>query len=129
MQTFGVYWTEQEVVQQAIKARHPLDATKAVPKELVDANHFNLNHGLHDIISHRIRFLTKWLQRAKELSSAERQLKLVMDADVASAVKDKRIMVFADMLEDTGYPDMGVVSELKDGAELVCPSHFLSRRA
>ena len=33
--------------------------------------------------------------------------------------KQKRLLLFEEMLLETGFPDMGVVNELKHGAELV----------
>lgn len=42
-----------------------------------------------------------------------------METDVAEAVKGKRILVFEELLQSTGFPDLGVVDELRKGAELV----------
>lgn len=42
-----------------------------------------------------------------------------MAPDVAESVKGKRILVFEELLQFTGFPDLGVVDELKNGAELV----------
>ena len=119
LRCFGVHWSEQEFVEKALQAEHPLNAQDAVPKELIEAMHFNLKNDAHYIISHRAQFLSKWLQRAKELSPFEDKLKESMDVDVAAAVKNKRILLFEEMLRDTEYPDVGVVDELRLGADLV----------
>ena len=44
---------------------------------------------------------------------------LQMQCDVAQAVKDKRILLFKEMLEASGFPDLGVVDELKLGSDLI----------
>ena len=41
-----------------------------------------------------------------------------MQPDVANAVKGKRILLFEEMLKSTGYPDLGVVDELRYGSDL-----------
>ena len=42
-----------------------------------------------------------------------------MQCDVAQAVKDKRILLFKEMLEASGFPGLGVVDELKLGSDLI----------
>ena len=88
LRCFGVHWSEQEFVEKALQAEHPLNAQDAVPKELIEAMHFNLKNDAHYIISHRAQFLSKWLQRAKELSPFEDKLKESMDVDVAARTKE-----------------------------------------
>eukprot|EP00435_Cladocopium_sp_Y103_P007791 s3045_g2.t1 len=105
--------------QRKMQANHPLNVLETVPEELMDTTRFNLDKGPHEVMAHRVRFLSKWLQRAKELGPEEQKLKQSMDPDVAAAVKCKRILLFEEILEELQYPDIDVVKELKQGAELV----------
>ena len=41
-----------------------------------------------------------------------------MHQDVAHDVKDQRIWLFGEMLTATGFPDLGVVDELRFGSDL-----------
>ena len=115
---FGVYFSEEEFLNEAMKAQHPLAAELALPHELREAILFNFNAADHEVVKHRASFLAKWVSRAKQLSADECSLKDSMDPKVASAVRNKRILVFKEMLIDTGFPDLGVVDELITGASL-----------
>ena len=66
----------------------------------------------------RVEFVKKWARRALELEEDEKKLKCSMDALVARAVKQKRILLFEEMLQSSGIPDMGVADELKCGSDL-----------
>jgi hypothetical protein len=118
LKIFGVYFSEEELLSKAMRAQHPLAAELALPQELREAILFNFNAADHEVVKHRASFLAKWVSRAKELSSEECNLKKSMDPNVASAVRNKRILVFKEMLIDTGFPDLGVVDELINGASL-----------
>ena len=109
---------EEEFLNEAMKAQHPLAAELALPHELREAILFNFNAADHEVVKHRAAFLAKWVCRAKQLSSDECSLNDRMDPKVASAVHNKRILVFKEMLIDTGFPDLGVVDELITGASL-----------
>ena len=85
----------------------------------VDAIHANLNYSDHEIALKRTKFLSKWTARAKQLVSAETALKNSMDPVVAKAVAAKRILLFEEMLVETKFPDLSVVDELKNEADLV----------
>ena len=119
LQLFGLLWSEEEFVRKALEAKHPLSVEDAVPKPLVDAIHANLNYSDHEIALKRTKFLSKWTARAKQLVSAETALKNSMDPVVAKAVAAKRILLFEEMLVETKFPDLSVVDELKNGADLV----------
>ncbi|CAL1145137.1 unnamed protein product [Cladocopium goreaui] len=118
LKIFGVYFSEEEFLNEAMKAQHPLAAELALPHELREAILFNFNAADHEVVKHRAAFLAKWVCRAKQLSSDECSLKDRMDPKAASAVHNKRILVFKEMLIDTGFPDLGVVDELITGASL-----------
>lgn len=63
-------------------------------------------------------FLATWVKRVAELKTDKAKLKKSMEPNVAAAVQNKRILVFEEMLKATGFPDLGVVDELKLGAKL-----------
>lgn len=110
LKIFGMYWTELEV-EKTMQAKHPLDASLAVPEQLRESVSYNLHTSEQDITLHRARYLAKWLKRAKELSADGRELKASMNPEVSAAVAGMRILVFEE-------PDMSVVDELKLGASL-----------
>ena len=105
--------------QAALETRHPLDVEQALPKQLIESIKFNVESKEHAIIAERANFLNVWMRRARELVPAEASLKKNMETDVAEAVKGKRILVFEELLQSTGFPDLDIVDELRKGAELV----------
>eukprot|EP00435_Cladocopium_sp_Y103_P026152 s3258_g6.t1 len=68
--------------------------------------------------SNKAEFLKRWMLRAHARRHDEKALKASMEPDIAEAVSNKRILVFEEMLRDTGFPDIGVVDELKKGSDL-----------
>jgi hypothetical protein len=118
LKIYGIFWEAEDFVQRAILAQHPLDAELAVPTELRSALQFNLEMADHEMIEFRANFLAKWLSMAKTLAEDEMALKRSMDPCVASAVSNKRILLFKAMLEETQFPDLQVVDELQQGASL-----------
>ena len=71
----------------------------------------------------RALFFKKWLSRADGLKAQEKELRDTMDPVVANAIKQKRILVFKELLIETGFPDLGVCDELLKGAELTGEVH------
>ena len=58
-------------------------------------------------------------QRAEQLSVAESALHSKLSSRVETVVKDKRVLLFKEMLSDINYDDMGVVDLLTMGVKVV----------
>ena len=119
LQIFGTFWSEDEFVDEAMKADHPLDPVTAMPVELKEVLDENLHAADHVLISQRASFFAHWTKRARELSAEEARLKQQMDPEIARAVSNKRILVFREMLEAINFPDADVADELQWGSDLV----------
>ena len=118
LRCFGIFWKEEEFVEQAIKAKHPLSLESALPRQLLDSIHRSVYENEVTIARVRAEFFAKWTKRAVQLDMDEKALKAGMHADVARAVRNKRILLFEEMLRATNFPDMGVVDELRLGSDL-----------
>ena len=114
----GIFWTEEEFVKQATTARHPLSLEAAVPPQLLDTLAFHASNDEAAVARARVAFISTWTKRAIQLEKQEQVLKSNMDTSVACAVKEKRILVFEEMLRATQFPDLGVVDELREGSDL-----------
>ena len=90
-----------------------------LPHELLKVIEESVNFPPLELAKERLRYMYKWNCRARELEADEEALKKAMDPTVRKAVKNKRILLFKEMLVDCGYPDLDVVSELQDGADLI----------
>lgn len=114
----GAYWSEEQFLKNAVQVKHPLDVELAVPRELRDAQAFNLQNSDHEVAAHRAKFWAKWVNRAKQLAADEKALKESMEPHVSEAVAGKRILLFKEMLVSTGFPDLDVIDELRFGSDL-----------
>ena len=93
-----------------------LMAISAVLRDDVDRN---LHPDPLSLAKKRLRFVLHWNSRAKQLQDEEASLRSTMDSVVSELTKSKRICLFEEMLTSAGYPDMGVVDELKRGVDLL----------
>ena len=91
-------------------------AISAVLKDAVDRN---LHPDPLSLAKKRLRFVLHWNSRAKQLQDEEASLRSTMDSVVSELTKSKRICLFEEMLTSAGYPDMGVMDELKRGVDLL----------
>ena len=118
LKVFGFFWEPEEFVNEAIKVTHPLAAEMVVPKILQDVVEFHANVDAFAVAKKRLKFVAKWSSRAKALMDAELTLKSQIDPLIAGVVKNKKILLFEEMLREVEFPDMGVVEEMKAGASL-----------
>ena len=114
----GVYWIEQEFGNKAMEAVHPLAPELAIPEVSLEEIKFQASSNDSAVAGARVSFFKKWTARARELEQQEKELKATMDEFVAKATANKRLLLFEEMLEFYGYPDMGVCDELKQGSTL-----------
>ena len=115
---FGVPWEPEEFMEKSFTVSHPMDRTSALPTELRFAVQQMATKSPSEIANLRLDFFKHWNKRAKELIPMEQEIRSKMDAVVENAVKSKRIALFGEMLDFYGYPDTGVLDELKLGASL-----------
>ena len=118
VKVFGVQWDPQQFLEKACAVCHPLDPALALPSVLATAIEKHSRRQAHEIAKERAEFFLRWNQRAKDLKMDEEALRSNMDPDVEKAVRGKKILVFEEMLKHYDYPDIGVVSELRDGSPL-----------
>ena len=59
------------------------------------------------------------MDRAKALEEEERLLHEKLHKDAQSVIKEKRILLFKEMLQDIGYDDMSVVELLSVGVRII----------
>ena len=92
--------------------QHPMDRSAALPTELRFAVLQMAKKPPIEIARHRVEFFRFWNTRAVELEGEESALRATMDSSVCEAVKDKKLVLFKEMLSFYRYPDMGVGAQL-----------------
>lgn len=118
-QIWGIPWTEDDFIRQMVKFGHPAVLMAGLPEVLQDTIEFYKSMEVHDIVQYRAKCLGHWLRRLVDLKADEKRLKEPMDAEVVMVVRQKKLLLWEEMLRAVDYPDMGVVDEMKNGTELV----------
>ena len=119
MKIYGVQWSPREFVEQCLNATHPCDSVHVIPEVLQETVASACSMNDVELAKRRLLFLRRWNKRASDLKCQEDALKSDMDAGMARALESKKILLFEEMVHSLGFPDEGVVDELKLGASLV----------
>eukprot|EP00435_Cladocopium_sp_Y103_P070794 s702_g36.t1 len=119
MTIFGLQWDPVEFLEKSLQVNHPVGVEASLPKELMQTVEEVFRLGPLGTSKRRLQFFKQWNLRARELENDERKLRSEMDPVVEKAVSGKRILLFEEMLKHYGYPDLGVVDELKFGSSLI----------
>jgi hypothetical protein len=112
---FGIPWTPQEFVDEALKLDHPFSAYH-VPPEFETAVFKCLTLGPKEVARLQECFFEKWEAEATRLESAEKVMAAFLHADVQSFALAKKPLVFEAILRETKFPATDLVMEyLKEG--------------
>ena len=118
-QAWGVPYTPSEFVSEAFKSGHPKTFRVLLPKPLEEALKLNTRESLHELVDKRARWFRKWLCRAKELSHEEQLLKESMPEHLSKILAKKNLVLWKEMLHESGYPDLDIFEEVSHGTVLV----------
>lgn len=118
VQTWGIPWTPDEFVQQASSAGHPSSVRSFLPEALQKCLEMYRTTNVAGRVANRAATVKFWLKRVLSLRQDEAELHTKLDTQVESVIKNKKILVWKEMLESISYPDMGVVDEFTSGAML-----------
>ena len=75
----------------------------------------NLSPDRGKLLDRRNAFFRKWLKRASELASKEKDLHDSLDQEVARVLKGKRLLVLEEILNEIGFPDRHLVKDICEG--------------
>ena len=92
----GVFRSPEEFVKACCSVPHPKDIFTGVSDEVCHAIRTCSSKPSHEIVVHRMQWLGKYIQPARDLADEE---KLLMESVC------KRIRLLEKMIEDEGYPD------------------------
>ena len=119
LKIFGFPLEPWDFVSKAIQHPHPFSVESCLPEVLQNAIVANVTLDAAVIAEQRCAFIKKWTARAIALKDDENLVRQSMDAIVDKCTKQKRILLFSEMLSDLDYPDMGVIDELRSGSDLI----------
>lgn len=119
-QAWGIPFSPEEFMEEAVSRGHPKLFARLVPEVLQVAIRNNFKPtSVQSLPAARARWFAKWTSRAKQLTASDVALKSSLPPHAAHILEPKRLLLFKEILEEIGYPDVGVFDELVHGTELV----------
>ena len=103
----GLYHTPMEFVEAALACQHPYDSFD-IEDDVARLILANLTKSPLQLAKERLQAVTKVNQLKKELAVEEARLKATLPHHVQKVLGSKPLLLWARLLEDTGFPDMGV---------------------
>eukprot|EP00435_Cladocopium_sp_Y103_P025622 s4854_g6.t1 len=116
---FGVRWTPELFVQQAVYAGHPFSNFSGLQTEVRVACECIAEQTQFDIINNRCSKLGEWLKLSKVLQKEEDDLKSRMPLERRNILKSKRILLMKHIIDKEGYDDTELAADLERGFSLV----------
>ena len=117
--TFGVRWAPEAFVQQAIKVGHPCNLFTGISPEVKEAVELLASCHPAQMVLDRKRKLHFWLQFAKQTDATDLEAKSGAAPERLAILRPKRIVLLRKMIEETGYPDVQLPSDILNGFALV----------
>ena len=121
--TYGIPWEPEEFIAQAVQMGHPAHFVDSVPKVLRDAIHEITSNSLGTMASHRTEAMRKWMARAVETREEEARAMLTAPEHCRKILGRKNLTVFREMLEEVGYDDTTLCSDIRRGFDLMGDLH------
>ncbi|CAE7241920.1 unnamed protein product [Symbiodinium microadriaticum] len=115
---WGVSWSPEEFMQEAVEAGHPRTFDTVLPSALEHSIAFNAESNPAEVAGLRAAWFSKWTNKATELSAEDDKLKSSLPDYARDILLPKRIALWREILRDLEYPDLGVVDEMLGGVVL-----------
>ena len=111
----GVPRNPASFLEEAIRAGHPSDflARSSVEVPVLMKSFAKIN--LEIRFAKRATFMKKWLKRSLEFKQAEEDLHRRLDGHLKPVLRGKRLLLWREILQDLGYPDVQVVDQIISG--------------
>eukprot|EP00435_Cladocopium_sp_Y103_P053287 s396_g17.t1 len=97
--------TPKQFIEEAVSKGHPRNLIARVPEKARVAIDALLNKPMHERFRQRAKFFSRWLKRSLELKKQEAQLHASMPPHLQRVLKDKKLLLWNEILVDLEYPD------------------------
>ena len=88
------------------------------PPVLHEVTEFYSKTKVHDRIKYRADQIKYWVDRCKTLAVDESKVHEKLPSHAKKLMRNKRFLLWQEMLQSCGYQDMGVVAEMQNGIHL-----------
>ena len=108
----------EDFLHRAISAGHPRGLDVHIDADVQKVVAWNILHPPFYLAKRRVDFFKKWCRRARELETAEANLKKDLPEHIRQVLANKRILLLKEILEDCGYGDSTLIDDLCAGFPL-----------
>ena len=115
---WGLPWTPDQFVKAAVAAGHPFASLDLLPSELTEALEAHLVGDWDEIRRDRFEWCARRFSDWKSLLKLEAESRKGLDPEVARVIKDKKLLLWEDMLKEAGHPDTALPAIFLQGFEL-----------
>ena len=122
-QWFGVLRRPEQTIKATLSVKHPMDLQTPLPDLLLQAVATVLKLGPGVVAEGRAMHCNRILKRIRELEAEEKVLHERLHQHVRSVLKGKRLLIWRELMVETGYPDLEIYEEVTEGIKLVGPAH------
>ena len=119
----GVLRKPEQTIQATLGVKHPMDLQIPLPDLLLQAVATVLKLGPGVVAERRAMHCNRILKRIRELEADEKVLHESLHQHVRSVLKGKRLLIWRELMVETGYPDLEIFEEVTEGIKLVGPAH------
>ena len=126
--SIGIHRSPEKFVSEAIKVGH---VHSLFPDEITDVVSLNLKKGKNMALT-RTEEIKRWISMSRDLSELEADFKKTMSARRRTILKDKKLIMFQNLLAEAGHEDVDLVTQLARGFDLtgmLPESHVFNRKA
>ena len=116
---FGVRWTPESFLQQAVSVGHPFKNFSGLSDDVRAACEFAASAAHEQVVELRCKKLGAWLQKVRALESEEKLLKEKMPLERRRILESKRIAFMRHVIQEEGYDDKHLADDLEQGFSLV----------
>ena len=116
---FGVRWTPEQFLKQAVHVGHPFSNFSGLPTEVSAACFDVASLSRVDIVNNRCSKLGEWVKLAKTLQQEELRQKELMPAERRRILEGKKLLLMRHIIDTEGYDDKTLVDDVANGFSLV----------
>ena len=116
---FGIPRTPEDFCRRDVKCGHPRGMSMHLPEVVTDVLRENLEMEPAELALIRCRQLARWTVRAGQLKLAEKEFKQSLPEHLQVLLKDKKLLLLQEMLEELQYPDKTLVQDIASGFRLM----------
>ena len=118
---YGIAWTPEQFVQRAAGLSHPGHFLDGVHTVLSTSLEKMSKQSLHELAMERTAAMRKWTLRYEELKGQGVAGLQSSPQHAKQILKNKNLCLFAELVEESGSPDITLASDIARGFDLMGP--------